>query len=103
MEWDQSPLLNAVLTLGWILLSGGAVYRYLRSEWSQARTSFILGTAGGWIAFSAHEAIVLFQLPRTVGDIIFILGGFIFIVGVGYAFYTHRTTNSTAETGAETR
>lgn len=57
----------------------------------------MLGMAGGWVAFSAHEAIALFQLPRILGDIIFILGGLILVTGAGYALYTHRTTDSTTE------
>lgn len=90
-SWADDPLLNAVLSLGWMLLACGAVYRHHREKLSRARTAFIVASASGWVGFSANEALTLVGTPNYVGDTILLAGTVIFFVGVGYSAYTFRT------------
>lgn len=87
-SWADSPLLNAVLSLGWILLACGATYRHHREKLSRARTIFIVASASGWVGFSANEALVLVGAPDYMGDITLLIGTAVFFIGVGYSAYT---------------
>jgi hypothetical protein len=99
MAQFPTPLAHVVMLLAWIVLSGAVIYQYLSSEFSQARTSWLLGMAGGWIGYSIVEANALVGLPPLVVNIILVLGGITFLAGNGYALYAH-TTYSTATRNA---